>query len=327
MNQILQVQESRKKNNSNPVDIKKVILFFSVCIIIFGLIFVGQGAYTLYQNKANQKVNLSTPGGNDNAEIPEYIPTITLTKTEDNKVIINVESQIAISHIIYNWNNEASQTLDETGKTNVEEVIDIPIGESVLNISVIDSNGKETKKTTEPYIIEVVKPEIKTPSVIGNDIKIVVTSEVELAYVTYKWNSEEEKKYDMITFEDRTKFETTVRIPTGQNTLKIVAVDINGNQAEKSQEIKGVSKAKIHTPVIRGDRIYFTITAEEDIKTVEFTFNGKKYLMDESTFGQTKEVNYNVQMITGMNYLEITSTTQSDGITTSGPWKREYRPQ
>lgn len=324
MNQILQVQESRKKNNSKPVDIKKVVLFFAVCIIIFGIIFVGQGVYTLNQNKANQKVNPSTPGDDD--EIQEYIPTIILTKTEDNKVIITIESQIALSHIIYNWNNEATQTIEETGKTNVEEIIDIPIGENTLNISVIDSNGKETKKI-ETYVLEAVKPVIETPSVIGSDIKIVVTSEVELLYVTYKWNSEEEKKYDMLTFEDRTKFETTVRIPTGQNTLKIVAVDINGNQVEKLQEIQGVPRAKIYTPEVRGDRIYFTIKAEDNIKSVEFTFNGKRFLMNETTFGQTKEVNYNVQMISGMNYLEITTTTQSGGITTSGPWKREYKPQ
>lgn len=326
MNQILQVQESRKKNNNNPVDIKKVVLFFAVCIIIFGLIFVGQGIYTLNQNKANQKVNPSDPG-NDDTEMQEYIPTIILTKTEDNQIIINVESQIAISHIIYNWNNEASQTLDETGKTNIEEIIDIPVGENILNISVIDSNGKETKKTSEPYIVEAKKPIIEMPSVIGNDIKIVVKSEVELSYVTYKWNSGEEKKYDMLTYEDKTKFETTIRIPTGQNTLKIVAVDINGEQAERSQEIKGVSKAKINTPVIRGNRIYFTITAEENIKTVEFTFNGKKYIMNEATFGQTKEVKYNLEMVTGINYLELTATTESGGVTTSGPWKREYNGQ
>lgn len=321
MNQILQVQENRR--NSNPVDTKKVVLFFAVSIIIFGLILLGQGAYSVYQSKLNEKVTPTTPGNSGNIETPEYTPTITLTKTEDNKVILNVESQIAISHIIYNWNNETAQTLEETGKTNVEEVIDIPTGENTLNISVIDSNGKETKKS-EVFIIEVSKPVIEL-SVVGNDIKITVTSKVELSYVTYKWNLEEEKKQDMLTYEDRTKFEKLVEIPKGQNTLKIVAVDINENRTEKSQEIKGVTKAKT-TVIAKGNYLDFTVTGEENIKTVEFEFNGKKYLMNTDTFGETNTVHYKMPMVSGWNYLKIISTTQSGAQDTS-IWKYEYKGQ
>lgn len=321
MNQILQVQENRK--NRNPVDTKKVVLFFAVSIIIFGLILLGQGAYSVYQSKLNEKVTPTTPGNSGNIDTPEYIPIITLTKTEDNKVILNVESEIAISHIIYNWNNETAQTLEETGKTNIEEVIDIPTGENTLNISVIDSNGKETKKS-EVFILEASKPIIEL-SVVGNDIKITVASEVELSYITYKWNSEEEKKQDMLTYEDRTKFEKLVEIPKGQNTLKIVAVDINENRTEKSQEIKGVTKAKT-TVIAKGNYLDFTVTGEENIKTVEFEFNGKKYLMNTDTFGETNTVHYKMPMVSGWNYLKIISTTQSGAQDTS-IWKYEYKGQ
>lgn len=322
MNQILQVQESKK--NSNPIDTKKVVLFFAVCLIIFGLILLGQGAYKIYKNKENEKVTPSTPDGSGSVQEPEYIPpTITLTKMEDNKVIVNVQSNIAISHIIYDWNSGTAETLDETGKTNIEEIIDIPVGENVLNVSVIDSNGQETKKS-ETYVVEAKKPVIEL-SVVGNDIKITVTSEVELSYVTYKWNSEEEKKQDMLTFEDRTKFEKQLEIPKGQNTLKIIAVDINNNQSEKSQEIKGVTKAKTTTKA-RGEYLHFTVTGEENIKTVEFEFNGKKYLMNTDTFGETKVVNYKMKMVSGWNYLKVISTTQS-GVQDTSVWKYEYKPQ
>lgn len=321
MNQILQVQENRR--NSNSVDTKKVVLFFAVSIIIFGIILLGQGAYSVYQSKLNEKVTPTTPGNSGNIETPEYTPTITLTKTEDNKVILNVESEIAISHIIYNWNNETAQTLEETGKTNAQEVIDIPTGENTLNISVIDSNGKETKKS-ETFILEASKPVIEL-AVVGNDIKITVTSEVELSYVTYKWNSEEEKKQDMITYEDRTKFEKLLEIPKGQNTLKILAVDVNKNQTEKSQEIKGVTKAKTSV-IAKGNYLDFTVTGEENIKTVEFEFNGKKYLMNTDTFGETNTVHYKMPMVSGWNYLKIISTTQSGAQDTS-IWKYEYKAQ
>lgn len=322
MNQILQVQENRK--SSNPADTKKIVLFFAVCLIIFGVILLGQGAYSAYKNKLNEKVTGEKPDSSGEVEVPQYTPpTITLTKTEDNKVIINVTSEVAISHIIYDWNSGTAETLDETGKTNIEEIIDIPVGENILNISVIDSNGTETKKQ-ETYIIEASKPIIEL-SVVGNDIKVTVTSEVELSYVTYKWNLEEEKKQDMLTFENRTKFEKQLEIPKGQNTLKIVAVDINGNQTEKSQEIKGVTKAKT-TTIVRGEYLHFTVTGDENIKTVEFVFNGQNYLMNTDTFGQTKEVHYKMKMVNGWNYLKIISTTES-GAQDTTVWKYEYKPQ
>lgn len=319
MNQILQVQENRNKyrsrGTSNPVDTKKIVLFFAAALIIFGIILLGQGAYTVYQNNKNKKVEPPV------VEQSVYVPTITLTKTEENKLILNVQSEIAISHIIYDWNSGTAETLDETGKTNIEEIIDIPVGENILNISIIDSNGAETKKS-EKYIVEVKKPVIEL-SVVGNNIKINVTSESELSYVTYKWNLEEEKKQDMLTFEDRTKFSKEIEIPKGQNTLKIVAVDINQNRTEKTQEIKGVMKGKTKTTV-KGKYLHFTVTAEENIKTVEFEFNGNKYIMNKDTFGDTKEVHYKVKMQNGWNYLKVISTTQSDAKDTS-LWKYEYK--
>lgn len=319
MNQILQVQENR--NNHNPVDTKKVVLFFAISIMIFGVILLGQGAYAMYQKKLNQKVTPNDPGSSSTTEEPEYIPTITLTKTADNKIVMNIESQIAISHIIYHWNNEASQTLEETGKTNIEEIIELPTGKNTLNLSVIDTNGKETKKTQE-FELDVSKPVIDL-AVVGNDIKISVTSEAQLSSVAYKWNAEEEKKQDMATFEDKTKFEKLVEIPKGQNTLKIVAEDINGNKTEKSQEIKGVTKAKTNV-IIKGEYIDFTVTGEDNIKTVEFEFNGKKSIMNTDTFGETKTVHYKMPLVVGWNYLKITSTTQN-GVQDTSIWKYEYK--
>ena len=40
MNQILQVQENRNKNRSNSIDTKKIVFFFAICLIIFGIIII-----------------------------------------------------------------------------------------------------------------------------------------------------------------------------------------------------------------------------------------------------------------------------------------------
>lgn len=320
MNQILQVQENRNKNRNNPIDTKKIVLFFAACIIVFGLIMLGQGAYSTYHNNANRPVEPTTDNDQD---IVDYTPIISMTQTEDNKLKINIDSQIAISYIIYNWNDNVPITLDEMGKTNIEEIIDIPIGENIIKLTVIDSNGKETKQEGN-FIIEQSKPIIDL-SVVGNNIKITVISEVELSYITYKWNSQEEQKYDMITFENRKKFEKELEIPKGQNTLKIIAVDTNENTTEKSQEIKGVAKLKNPKVVISGEYMYFTFEAEENMKTVEFVFNGTTFIMDTNTFGTTKIVKYKVKLVNGWNYLKLIGTTVSEAKNTT-IWKYEYKP-
>ena len=166
MNQILQVHETRKK--TNPIDTKKVVLFFAVSIILFGLILLGQGVYSVYKNKENTKVS-SEQQVESNEQTYVSIPTITLTKTEDNKLSISVNSELQIANIIYGWNNETTKTIEGNGSTNIEEIIDIPTGQNTFNISVIDSNGNETKKQ-ETYTVEQSKPVIEL-SVVGNDIK------------------------------------------------------------------------------------------------------------------------------------------------------------
>lgn len=321
MNQILQVQENRKKNKSNKLDTEKIVLFFATCLIIFGLVMLGQGAYSAYKDYVNKPVK---PPQNDDENVEDYIPNIVLTQTEENKLKINIDSEIAISHIIYNWNNDMSKTLDQLGKTNIEEIIDIPVGENVIEISVIDANGKETKKQAI-YVIEQSKPIIEL-SIVGNNIKVKVTSEVELAYITYKWNAETEQKNDMLTYEDRKKIEKELEIPKGQNTLRIEAIDINGVKSEKTQEIMGVAKLKNPRVVVSGEYIYFTFEAEENMKTVEFIFNGENHLMNTETFGETKTVKYRVKMINGWNYLKLIGTTENNAQNTT-LWKYEYKPQ
>lgn len=316
MNQILQVE--RNSGSRSTIDTKKIVLVFAIAIIVFGLILLGQGAYGVYQKIINKSVD-NNPSGTTTEEA--FNPDINLTKTEDNKLIINIQSDSGISHIVYNWNNDASETIEENEKTNIEETIDIPSGENVFNISVINSNGKEAKKQ-ETFIVETSKPEISL-SVVGNDIKISVTSKEELSYVTYKWNTDTEHKEDMLTYEDRTRFEKLVEIPKGHNTLKIIAVDKNNNSTEKSQEIKGVTKAKTKV-LASGEYLNFTVTGDENIKKVEFEFNGNKFLMNKDTFGETTTVHYKVKMVQGWNYLKIISTTDSDAVDTT-VWKYEYK--
>lgn len=310
MNQILFTQDKR---NSNSQDTKKIVLFFAVSLIIFGLILFGQGVYGIVKKDSTQ-VNKD-----------DETTTISLQQNNSGEVIINVNSQTIISELIYYWNSEASQTISGNGNTTMQQTITMPAGQNTLTVKTIDVNGKQ-KTETQTFKLDVDKPNISL-SVIGNKIKIAVDSKADLAYVTYKWNNEQEKKMDMTTFEDKTKFETEIEIPKGKNTLMITAVDIYENKSEKSQEINGISKPVIE-PTINEPYITFTVTSEEDdIKTIEFVYNGKNYKITEDAIKKSqnaKKVSYKLTLEKGKNTLIVKATTQNGGTAQEG-WTYEKK--
>ncbi len=310
MNQILFVQD---KHRTNPEDTKKIVLFFAISIIVFGLILLGQGAYGAYTNYRNKllKENISSEE-----------TQIGLSQTDDGNVLITVESQNAISELIYYWNSEASQTISENGKMVIQETITMPVGENTLTVKTIDMNGNQTTKQ-ETFTLNVDKPIINL-SLLGDKIKITVNSKVDLSYITYKWNSENEEKIDMLTYEDKTNIEKEVDIPIGQNTLLVTAVDIYENKAEKSQEIKGVTKPK-SKPIIQGNYIFFEVTADENIEKVEFWLNDKPYIINSDVIGESNKAKYRLELNKGMNYLKIKTTTVS-GIIGEDLWTYNYQP-
>lgn len=310
MNQILQVNNNKNHNNSKHK--KDIVLFLVILFIVFCL---SMGAYILFQNVINGNIKLPIF-----IEEPKETTTITLTLVDRNLLTINAQSEVGISKLTYDINSNQAQVIQFSGETYIEETIEMPIGENVVYVSIVDINGEETTKE-ETVIVEAPKPVIDL-SVVGNDIKITITSEIELSEIRYKWNADEEKKENMITYEEKMSFEKQLEIPIGQNTLTIIATDIDGGITEKTQVIKGVTKATTSTRV-QGEYLHFTVVGKENIEKVEFEFNGKKYLMNTNTFGETKVVHYKVQLVEGMNYLTITSTTKSGGVDTT-TYEHEY---
>ena len=310
MNQILQVKDTKKLK---PIDSKKVLV---ILIIIIAILALCIGGYFIYQNLNNGNIKLPIF-----TQVPERTAIITLTQTDRNGLIVHIESETGISNISYLLNDKEIQTIKVSGELVFEETIsDIPVGENAIFVSVIDIEGKETTKQ-ENFVVEAPKPVIEL-SVVGNDIKITVTSEIELAEITYKWNADNEKKENMTTYEDKFNFEKQLNIPVGQNTLIITATDVDGGKTDKIQQIKGVTKATTTTRV-EGEYLHFTVTGKENIEKVEFIFNGQKYLMNTDTFGETKKVHYKVKLIEGTNLLTVTSTTRSGGIETVS-YEQEY---
>lgn len=299
MNQILQT-ENKKKNNG-PIEIGKIIKFFAIVIAIFAVILIGVGIYYLITN--NQNSNIEEPPQVTTA------PNVNITKQE-NEILIEVNSETAISKIVYNWNGEQENIIEGENNTKISKTIDLPIGTNTLNLNVIDINGQETKFQKE-YVIEGDgKPVIELKLTTDNKIKVKAQDTKGLQYINYSWNNDEPTKLE-VNPENPNTIEQTVEIPLGQNTLKVEAVNTNDVSSTKELEVKGV-KRPILSFKKEGD--FLVIKAEDDggMKIINYTLNGKKYQIN---YGNKTVIEYKQQLQKGENNMEITAENQAGGIT------------
>ena len=96
MNQILMVEnkkekkKKRKSGNSAPADIKSIVRFFAIVIIIFGICVIGQASYAVYRDSK----------GNNTDDLAK----ISITR-ENDVLVVNVQSTYIIEKFNYNWAN------------------------------------------------------------------------------------------------------------------------------------------------------------------------------------------------------------------------------
>ena len=93
MNQILSTE-----NISNK-DIKTVIKFFAIILIIFGIFITASSSYALYKN-------------NEKKEVPTTKPEIVLENKNEDQLILKVMHGQIIDNVIYYWNNEEENRIN-----------------------------------------------------------------------------------------------------------------------------------------------------------------------------------------------------------------------
>ena len=112
MNQILEFGTEKrgktpKGNKGGGSSSDKVVRVFAILLMIFAIVLIGSGVYSLMQNKENSSNNnsntpiSSTSQANINAIVEEA----------NNQVILTVDSEIAISRVVYNWNTNTEMTI------------------------------------------------------------------------------------------------------------------------------------------------------------------------------------------------------------------------
>lgn len=306
MNQILSTSipmDNKKKQTNkthNPIEIEKILKFFGIVILIFGIFLIGIGVYKITQNQVQQKA--------ENTE-----PTISIENKTENTILLKIINQKNINRLEYGWNDEEPTIIYGNNGKYLEKEINVPAGSNILNVLVVDVDGKETTYEKQYERESNIEFEVS-----GNKIKIIYNGDTMISYMTYRWDEEEETRVEI----QDTTIEKEIDTIKGLHTLTVVVVDENNNTDTKQQKINGVSKPKVEVTVDEQNE-HFVIKASDEEKISKFSFRlnqdeNQEYEMnlEDKDF---KEIQYVLQdsmkLQPGENTIEVT-VYNSNGVST-----------
>ena len=302
MNQILSFQTI----GNSKIQLKKVIRFFSIFIILFALILVIEGSFGYDKNKNKKVVIKETPDIN--------------IQRDNGTTILNITSNIGVQKVIYSWNDGIEDSVEEGGKNNIEVKIPTTIGTNDLNIKIIDSNGntivynpvkisyeenqEENVNWEEAIKTDKTKPKVSIESVKGK-IVITATDDVKMSYVTYSWNEEEENKITGLSDDEKTlttEIDST-NVKKGTNKLIVKAYDKAGNVETVEKEVQGANGSEIKVNQENGELVV-NVKNDINITKIEYNFNGEEKTIDNIN---QKEYTFKLQMKDGENKISISA--------------------
>ena len=302
MNQILmtdngnkskKTKEKRAKEPKAPGDITGVAKAFAGIILLFGLALSADGVYAYTKNVELAK--------NTKA------PIVSVLKN-GNTAKLSIECTSGIRTVSFTWNNSNPTIMQGRGNKTLEQTISIPSGENnKLNITVIDSNGQTKRyvKTLNQDTRDITEPVITIEGVNSN-IKITVTDDTAIDYVTYKYGDSQEVTINAEE-EGQTTIEETIPAQQGEATLTIEAVDKAQNVATKEQKIKGTKRPTVEVTPDPNDPSYLIIKATDDdgLRLVAYELNGQGYTTDPNVSINEKTFEYRQKIESGRNEISL----------------------
>lgn len=284
-----------KKTYANKANINSILRVFSLLLILFGITLIGSSVYGIINATPKLKDNINVEAENIGIE-----------------ATIRVTGEKPIKQISYKWGQGEETVIQGNGTVQLEVVVEIPDGNNILNITVTDYYGN-TSDFQKQYINErndKTKPTIEIPTVTGNMLNIVVKDDVEIAYLTYKWNDEEETRIDVpLNQENKTELQTSIEVIKGENTLTIVAVDKEGNRTERTEKIKGANKPTF-TVTTEGNNIVVNAKDDEGISKISITIDGVTTDTGDTPINQ-KEITARKELTPGTHTITIVVTNLS----------------
>lgn len=305
MNQILSTENNYKqkkpRNNSELLDMRKIIIVFSALILILALVIIGAKTYGIIKEKSKDK--------QDPIQLLNK-PNIKVTKVE-NQCILNIEYDEGIEKISYWWNDGDVKIKNVNGSTKQMFSIDIPTGDyNTLHVTASGTDGSlsELKQEFTVEGIERGKPKISwTYNKETTEITIVASSENGIKSLTYQWEGEEEKTISAAE-NNQKQLSVTILAKRGINSIRITATDRQGNIQEKNETINGILRPEIQMRLENGNMLKISIKHDMGFKKVRIKINGQEQIYDENTPQYSKditELNIGVEAPVGRLDVEV----------------------
>lgn len=315
MNQILMVENKKKskskkiKNNSGPIEIKNIVRFFAIVIIVFSLCIICHSSYAIYRDAK----------GNNT----EKLPIINISRVNDT-LIVDVQSNYIINKFKYNWQNSEQTSISEEMKSFQEEII-LPNGNNVLTIILEDETGRAVKFSKEIILdgIDVIKPTVEIKQGQSATIRINAVDETKIEYLTYQIDDGEEIRIDKNNEDDKIIEYVVNDIPRGEHTIYVTAVDSFGNtETSESPIIVSSDRPTIKNISIDKETHKILIEASDvdGIQSIEVNLNGQVYNMNDVN---RKEAVFSLSLKDGKNTISI-KLTNVNGLTAEGATEFDY---
>lgn len=259
-------KENKSKTNQEKsvIEIKKIIIFFSISILLLGLCLIVGSIFS------KQKIN--------NVVEETARPTIDFYFDEDdNTVTLQAKHIKGIKQVSYVLNDGEEKIIDGKNEKNVNTIVKLEGGKNKIAVKAIDENDNVVEYEHE-YVVGTLA-EITLENV-DNGVKVSVKSEEKLNKITYKWDDGEEKAINI----DSTEYTGTISAPKGKHTLKITTLDEKGVKTEKTQVVIATTPPEIKVSLTMKDNEYYyviNISDENTLKNVKINLEGEDKINTE----------------------------------------------
>ena len=277
-----------KRRKIYNADLSKVIKSFCVFIILFGLALIGSGVYGIESNK------------------PKLTDEIVVSMDQlGSRVTITITSQYPIQSASYRWDSSEETPIETTGKLIVTAKVKIIQGNHILRINVTDKYGNVTHYQQQ-YLRNADDSEEPTITVdnVSDKIQIVATDNSKIAFLTYRWNDEEETRIEPDN-ENSKVITVTIAARRGENKLTVNAQDAEGNIADTyTRTIFAAEEPKISLST-DGNNLIIKATDEEGIKKISVTLDGVLNEYTDEVLNKT-EATVTIPLTHGQHVVDIT---------------------
>jgi len=360
LNQILDHSGPKKpKAVRNPEDTMKIIKVYAFLIIVFGICFIGKGAYSLVENNriGKQQEGSQMASG----------PRIELFADSD-ELSINVSYNQPIESISYQWYRglvtreeileyEESRHLDDSDDSDVDDDeikeesneivalgdleelklenetqkklqrIGIPRGDTTIRV-VVKVNGGTTSEFIQSYHTDVgvdkIAPKINV-KLQGKKLIVTATDETEISKLIYSVNGSSEKEVDERLDKKTIKAEIELS-EVETNSVLINAVDKARNTGTYTQDIElFVGKPEIQfTAEPDFSKIYIMASYSKGITKIEYEFNGESFVKEYDN--PEDEVEISLESTVGHNVVSVKVYTKEEQVYAEDIGECDYNP-